>query len=39
MDGLTDTLEEIHISSEAQQADAVREHATEYLKTARTVIK
>ncbi len=39
MDGLTDTLEEIHSSSEARQADEVREHATEYLKTARTVIK
>lgn len=39
MDGLTDTLEEIHISSEAQQADAVQEYASEYLKTARTVIK
>lgn len=39
MDGLTDTLEEIHISSEAQQADEVQEYAADYLKTARTVIK
>ncbi|MGE6687875.1 DUF6746 family protein [Stutzerimonas stutzeri] len=39
MDGLTDTLEEIHIASEAQDADEVKSHATDYLKTARTVIK
>lgn len=39
MDGLTDTLEEIHIASEAQDADEVKNHAIDYLKTARTVIK
>jgi Spy/CpxP family protein refolding chaperone len=39
MDGLTDTLEEIHIASEAKDADEVKSYTSEYLKTARTVIK
>jgi len=39
MDGLTDTLEEIHISSEAQDADELKAYGADYLKTARTVIR
>ncbi|MCW8158518.1 hypothetical protein D7243_20295 [Stutzerimonas stutzeri] len=39
MGDLTDTLEEIHIASEAKDAEEVESHTTEYLKTARTVIK
>ncbi|MGE4407997.1 DUF6746 family protein [Pseudomonas sp.] len=39
MDGLTDTLEEIHISSEAQNADELKAYGADYLKTARTVIR
>ena len=39
MDGLTDTLEEIHIASEAQNAAQVQRYGSDYLKTARTVIK
>lgn len=39
MDELTETLEELHIASEAQQADEVKSYASDYLKTARTVIK
>ena len=39
MDGLTDTLEEIHIASEAQNAAEVKRYGNEYLETARKVIK
>jgi len=39
MDGLNDTLEEIHIASEAESADEVSSYGAGYLKTARTVIK
>lgn len=39
MDGLNDTLEEIHIASEAENADDLKSYGTDYLKTARTVIK
>ena len=39
MDGLTDTLEEIQIASEAQNAAEVKRYGNEYLETARKVIK
>ena len=39
LDGLNDTLEEIHIASEAESADEVSSYGADYLKTARTVIK
>lgn len=39
MDGLADTLEEIHIASEARNAEDVESYGADYLKTARAVIK
>jgi len=39
LDGLTDTLEEIHFASEAGNADELKAYGSDYLKTARTVIE
>lgn len=39
MDGLNETLEEVLIASEAQEADELKRHGAAYLKTARTIVK